>query len=135
VKPPGAQHPLLGPVGPDRQEDRVAEQRRHLNVVEVAALERLEALAQLLADARGGRLGQLPEPRLLAQRLDVAHREAAHERADHHRAKRLSAQDLRAAREQLRDERLGGLPNLRDVNPQVPLERLHPARVKAVAKA
>jgi Transposase, Mutator family len=43
--------------------------------IEVAALELLEALAQLLAQQRGGRLRQLPEPRLLTQRLDVAHRQ------------------------------------------------------------
>jgi hypothetical protein len=55
-KAPGDQHALLGARRPDRQEDRVQEQRRQLDVVEVAAPERLEALAQLLADARGGRL-------------------------------------------------------------------------------
>jgi hypothetical protein len=38
------QHALLGPVGPDGEEDGVEEQRRHLDVVEVAALELLEAL-------------------------------------------------------------------------------------------
>jgi hypothetical protein len=48
---PGDQHALLGPVGPDRQEDRVQEQRCQLDLVEVAALERLKALAQLLANA------------------------------------------------------------------------------------
>jgi hypothetical protein len=53
---PGDQHALLGPVGPDREEHRVAEQRRELKLVEVAALELRKALAQLGADARGGRL-------------------------------------------------------------------------------
>jgi hypothetical protein len=52
---------------------RVEKQRHEVNVVEVAAFERLIALAQLLAHPRGGRLRQLPQPRLLAQRLDVAH--------------------------------------------------------------
>src|SRR5688500_18038765 len=52
------------------------------------------------------------------------------ERADHRRSQRLSAQDLRATRKQLRDERLGGLADLRDLD----LERLHPARPKPVAK-
>jgi hypothetical protein len=61
-KAPGDQHALLGPVGADREKDRVQEQRRHLDVVEVAALERLKALAQLGADPLGGRLRQLPEP-------------------------------------------------------------------------
>jgi len=44
-KSPGDQHTLLGPVGPDREEHRVDEQRRDLDLVEVAALERLQALA------------------------------------------------------------------------------------------
>jgi hypothetical protein len=48
---PGDQDALLGPVGTDGEKDRVEEQRREVDVVEVAALERLEALAQLLADA------------------------------------------------------------------------------------
>jgi hypothetical protein len=47
VKPQATNTPSLGPFGPDRQEDRVEEQRRQLDVVEVAALERLEALPQL----------------------------------------------------------------------------------------
>jgi hypothetical protein len=131
---PGDQHALLGPVRADREEDRVEEQRRELDRVEVAALELLEALAQLLADALSGRLRQLPEPHLLAERLDVAHRQPAHERADHHRPQRLAAQDLRAAREQLRDERLGGLADLRDLDLELPLERLQLARAKAVAQ-
>ena len=44
---PGADHTLLGAGGPDRQPDRVQEQHDQLNVVERAALERLEALPQL----------------------------------------------------------------------------------------
>jgi hypothetical protein len=58
---------LLGPVAADREKDRVEEQRRDVDVVEVTALERLETLAQLAADPGGGRLGQLPQPGLLAQ--------------------------------------------------------------------
>jgi hypothetical protein len=134
-KAPGDQHALLGPVGPDREEDRVAEQRRQPDVVEVAAPQLLEALPELAADPRGGRLRQLPQPRLLAQRLDVAHRQPPDERADHHRPKRLRAQHLRAARKQLRDERLGRLPDLRQLDLELPLERLHPAGAKAVAKS
>jgi hypothetical protein len=65
---PGDQHALLGPVRAHRKEDRVEEQRDQADVVEVAALERLEALPQLGADPLGGRLRQLPQPRLLAQR-------------------------------------------------------------------
>ena len=47
---------------------------------------------------------------------------------------RLSAQDLRAAREQLRDERLGRLAHLRDLDLELPLERLHGSGAKAVAQ-
>jgi hypothetical protein len=43
-----------------------------VDVVQAAALERLEALFEFLADARGGRLRELAESGLLAQRLDVA---------------------------------------------------------------
>jgi hypothetical protein len=42
---PGDQHALLGPLAADRQEHRVQEQRRQLDLVEVAALELLKALA------------------------------------------------------------------------------------------
>jgi hypothetical protein len=96
---PGDEHALLGPVRTDREEDRVQEQRRHLDVIEVAALERLEALPELGADALGGRLRELAEPRLLAQRLDVAPRQPPDERADHQRPQRLRAQHLRAGTE------------------------------------
>jgi hypothetical protein len=56
----------LGPVRADGEKDRVDEQRCEVDVVEVAALEGGEALAQLAADPSGGRLGQLPKPGLLA---------------------------------------------------------------------
>jgi hypothetical protein len=56
------------------------------------------------------------------------------EGADHHRPQRLGAQHLRAARKQLRHERLGGLPDLRDLHLELALQRLHPARAKAVAQ-
>ena len=62
AKAPGDQHALLGPVRADRQEDRVEEQCRELDLVEVAALELLEALPGALSRARGGRLRELPEP-------------------------------------------------------------------------
>jgi hypothetical protein len=113
---PGDQHALLGPLGPDGEKDRVEEQLRDLDVVEVAALELLKALPQLGADARRGRLAQLAPPGRLAQRLHVAHRQATHERADHQRPQRLGAQKLGPPREQLGDERLGGLPDLRDLH-------------------
>jgi hypothetical protein len=131
---PGHQHALLGSVRADRQERGVQEQRRDLDVVEVAAPERLKALAQLAADPRGGRLGELAEPGLLAQRLDVAHRQAAHERADHHRLQRLGPQQLGAAREQLGHERLGRLAHLRHLDLELALGRLQPARPKPVAQ-
>jgi hypothetical protein len=134
VKPPGDQHALLGPVGADREKDRVQEQRRDLEVVEVAALELLKALAQLGADPRGGRLGQLAEPGLLAQRLHVAHREPAHERADHHRPQWLGAQQLCPAGEQLGHERLGRLADLRQLHPKLALGGLHPTRSKAITQ-
>src|SRR3954465_1539675 len=63
---PGDQHALLGPVAADRQKNGVDEQRCDVDVVEVAALERFEALAQLGADPGRGRLGELAEPGLLA---------------------------------------------------------------------
>src|ERR687891_106475 len=47
LKPQATSTPSLGPSGADRQEDRVEEQRRQLDVVEVAALELLKALLQL----------------------------------------------------------------------------------------
>jgi hypothetical protein len=53
---PGDQHALLGPVAADGEKGGVQEQRRQLDLVEVAALELRKALAQLGADARGGRL-------------------------------------------------------------------------------
>jgi hypothetical protein len=53
---------------------------------------------------------------------------------DHHRPQRLCAQHLGAAREQLRDERLGGLPDLRDLDLELPLQRLHLAGAKAIAQ-
>jgi hypothetical protein len=55
---------------------------------------------------------ELAERGLLAERLDVAHREPAHERADHHRLQRLCTQQLRAAREQ--HARCGPPPALLD---------------------
>jgi hypothetical protein len=84
-----------------RQEDRVHEQCGQVDVVEVAALEGLKALTELLTNPRGGRLRELPEACLIAQRLDVAHRQAPDERADHHRPQGLGAQELRSPREEL----------------------------------
>jgi hypothetical protein len=42
---------------------------------------------------------------------------------------------LRAARKQLRDEWLGGLPDLRNLHLKLAVGGLHPARPKAVAKS
>jgi hypothetical protein len=97
---PGDQDAFLGAVAADGEEGGVEEQRHQLDVVEVAALELLEALPQLGADPLRGRLRHLPQPGLLAQRLDVAHRQPAHERADHHRPKRLGGDQLARPREQ-----------------------------------
>jgi hypothetical protein len=47
---PRDQDPLLGPVAANGEKDRIQEQRGQVDVVEIAAPELLEALAQLLAD-------------------------------------------------------------------------------------
>ena len=47
---PRDQDALLGPVAANREKDRVQEQRGQLDVVEIAAPERVKALAQLGAD-------------------------------------------------------------------------------------
>jgi hypothetical protein len=44
---PGDQDALLGPIATDREKHRIEKQRRQLNAVEVAALERLKPIAQL----------------------------------------------------------------------------------------
>jgi len=124
---------LARPVAP-RDERRVEEQRHHVNVVEAAAVERLIAFAELLADARGGRPRQLAESGLLAQRLDVAHRQATHERADHQRLQRLGPHQLGTPREQLGGERLGSLPDLRDLQLELSLRGLQLAGAKPVAQ-
>ena len=134
VNPHATRTPSLGPVAAHSEKGGVHEQRRQVDVVEVAAPERRKALTQLRADPGRGRLRQLAEPGLLAQRLDVAHRQPAHERADHHRPQRLGSQQLRAAREQLGDERLGRFADLRDLHRKLALRGLHPARPEAVAQ-
>jgi hypothetical protein len=111
---PGDEHALLGPARAHREERCVEEQRDEPDLVEIAALELLETVAQLGADPRRGGLRDAPETGLLAERLDVAHRQATHERADDQRLQRLGAQQLGAARKQPRDERRGGLADLRD---------------------
>ena len=94
------------------------------DLVEIAAAERLEAFLELLTHPGGRRLRELPEPYLLAQRLDIAHRQPADERADHKRLQRLGPQQLRGPGEQLRRERLRRLANLRDLNRQFALRGL-----------
>src|SRR4051794_7539856 len=134
VKPQATRTPSLGPSRRTGRKTASKNKGRQLDVVEIAAPELLEAVAQLLADPRGGRLRELPQPGLLAQRFDVAHRQAADERADHHRLQRLGAQQLRAAREQLGDERLRRLADLGYLDRKLALGGLHPARAKAVAQ-
>src|SRR5829696_3181465 len=62
---PGDQHALLGPVAAHSEKGRVQEQRRQLDVVEIAAPEGRKALAQLGADPGRGRLRQLAKPGLV----------------------------------------------------------------------
>jgi hypothetical protein len=71
VKPQATSTPLLGPFEADGQKDGVQEQRRQVNVVDVAALELLKALPELGADPLSDRLRQLPQAGLLAPRLDI----------------------------------------------------------------
>jgi hypothetical protein len=130
VNPQATRTPSFGPSG--RTGRKTAS--RKADLVKVAALERLEALPELGADPRRGRLRELAEPGLLAERLDIAHRKPADERADHHRSQRLRPQHLRGMRKKPRDERLGGLSDLRDLDLQLALEGLHLAGTKAVAK-
>nr|WP_259315733.1 phosphoribulokinase [Capillimicrobium parvum] len=119
----------------EREVGGVEEQRDESDVVEVAALELLEAVAQLGADPRRGGLRDAPRAGLLAERLDVAHRQPAHERADDQRLERLGPQQLGAARKQSRDERRGGLADLRDLDRQLALGRLQRPRPEPVAHA
>src|SRR5215216_7077526 len=76
----------------------------------------------------------LPSP-AFAHSDSMSRIDSPDERADHHRPQRLGAQHPRAARKQPGDEWLGGLPDLRDLDLELALERLHLARAKAVAKS
>jgi hypothetical protein len=131
---PRDEHAFRGPVRAHRDEGGVEEQSDQPDLVQVAALERLKALLELLAHPRHGRLRQLPEPGLLAQVLDVAHRQAAHERADHQRLQRLGPQQLGCAGEQLGGERLRRLADLRDLDLQLTLRGLQCAWAKPIAQ-
>jgi hypothetical protein len=103
---------------------------------ELALAEGAVAVLELCADPRHARRRYLPQAGLLAERLDIAHREPAHERPDHQRLQRLRRQEaLRLPREQLRRERLGCLAQLRDLELELTLRRLQPARAPAVALA
>src|SRR2546430_2670879 len=126
--------PIFGPAPTNGDVGRVEKQRHEVDAVEVAALERLVAFAQLLAHSGGGRLREFPEPGLLAQRLHVAHRQATHERADHQRLQRLGPHQLGTPREQLGGERLGSLPDLRDLQLELSLLGLQLAGAKPVAQ-
>jgi hypothetical protein len=90
---------------------------------------------QLGADPRDGRPGDLPEPRLFTQRLDVAHRQPAHERADDQRLQRVGPKQPLAVplREQLRDERHHRLASLRNLDPQLTLPSLQMPGTEPVA--
>jgi hypothetical protein len=83
---------------------------------------------------RGGRLRELPEPSLLAERLDVSHREPSDEGADDHRLQGLGAKQLRRVREERRDERLRGLAHLRDLDLELSLCGLHAAWAVAASE-
>ncbi len=54
------------------------------------------ALLQRAAEPGGGQLRHLAESSLLAERLDIAHRQAAHEGADHQRLERLAGEEALA---------------------------------------
>jgi hypothetical protein len=71
---PAAHDVFRRTAGPDRQVDRIKKQNDRLDLVQVIATELCKALVQRLADHRHGRLRRPPEPSLLTQRLDVAHR-------------------------------------------------------------
>src|SRR5581483_11687153 len=109
---PGAEHALLRPRGADGQEDRIEEEANESQLGEVAPAEDLEALLQLPAEPGRRRLRYLAEAGLLAERLDVAHREAAHEGADHQRLERLAGEETLAAAKQLARERRAGIAHL-----------------------
>src|SRR6185437_3163431 len=94
----------------------------------------VKAFLELLAHPRGCGLRQLPQTGLLAQRLDVAHRQAPNERADHKRLQWLGAQQLRGPRKQLGRERLGRLTHLRDLDLELALGGLQRAWAKPVAQ-
>jgi len=132
VNPQATWTPSFGPS--ERTAMNVASRNRATQpeLVEIAPAEALEAFLQLLADPRHRRLRQLPQPRLSAQRLDIAHRQAPDERADHQRLQRLRAQQLRRAREQLGRERLRRLADLRHLDLELPLGGLHRPRAEPV---
>ena len=114
----------LGPVRADGEKDRVQEQRRQADVLEVAALELLRALPELCADARTwSSLTAFPaRPARTATR-----RRASTGRARTRRSpclERLGAQQRRPPRKQSGDERLGGLADLRHLNLKLALMHL-----------
>src|ERR1700733_13005614 len=119
-----------------REIDRVEEQHDQVDVVERAPTERLEPLAQLRADPRYRRPGSLPEPGLIAQRLDIAHRQPAHEPPDHQRLQRVGPQQPLAVplRKQLRHERRDRSPRLRNLDPQLTLPGLHVPRTEPITQ-
>ena len=85
ANPQATRTPSLGPVRADRQVGRVQEQRHQVDVVEVAVLERLRALAELLAELDAVDLDSFPSPTFSHSDPDVADRQAAHKRVDHQR--------------------------------------------------
>jgi len=90
--PPSADHALLRAAGADREIDRVEKQHDQVDVIQRAATERRKPLMQLRAHPGHARARHLPEPGLLTQRLDIAHRQATHEPTDDQRLERVRPQ-------------------------------------------
>jgi hypothetical protein len=125
--------PSFAPGGADGEEDRVQEEADQPQLGEVALAESAEALAQLAAEPGGGRLRHLPQPCLLAQRLDVPHRQAAHEGADHQRLQRFRREEALAPAEQLARQGRAGITHPRHLDHDLALACLDAPRPIAVA--
>ena len=91
---------------------------------------------QLGTDPSDRRPGDLTEPNLLTQRLNITHRQPAYEPTDHKRLQRVGAEQAFAVplREQLGQERDRGVPGLRDLDLKLALPGLQMPWPKPVAK-